>query len=104
MAQALELGLQIAVLLVGGCPGALHQGGLEPRCALAKPGGASLAGALVVAGAQSCPRDQMTGGWEPAHIGANFGYDDLSGQVTDAGDAPQQPNRLAKRVEIALHL
>jgi len=46
----------------------------------------------------------MTGGWEPAHVGANFRDDDLSCQVTDAGDAPQQPNRLAKGVEIVLHL
>lgn len=37
VAQALELGLQIAALLVAGGPGALHERGLQPRRALAQP-------------------------------------------------------------------
>jgi hypothetical protein len=45
----------------------------------------------------------MTGGGEAAHIGANFRGDDLSGQVTDARDAAQQPNRLPKRVKVTVH-
>jgi len=47
--QALELGLQIAGLFASPGPGALQQGGLEPGRALAQPGGASFAYALVVA-------------------------------------------------------
>jgi len=46
----------------------------------------------------------VTGGGEAAHVGADLGYDDLSGQVTDARDGPQQADRLAERVEIAVHL
>jgi len=46
--QALELGLQGAGFFAGTGPGALHQGGLEPRRALAQPGGASPAGTFVM--------------------------------------------------------
>ncbi len=46
----------------------------------------------------------MAGGGEPAHIDADLGNDDLSGQVTDARDGPQQADRLAERVEVAVHL
>src|SRR4028119_1505414 len=50
LAQALELRPEIAVLLARCRPGALHEGGLQPGRALAQPGGAALARALVVAG------------------------------------------------------
>ncbi len=46
----------------------------------------------------------MTGGREAAHVGADLGDDHLGGEVTDAGDGPQQPDRVTERVEIALHL
>ena len=46
----------------------------------------------------------MRGGGEAAHVGADLGDDDLRGQVTDAGDGPQQPHRLTERVEVAVHL
>ena len=46
----------------------------------------------------------MPGGRKAAHVGADLGDDDLSGQVTDAWDAPQQLDCLAKRAEIAVHL
>src|SRR3954451_13967720 len=49
-AQAVVLGLQVAGLLAAGRPGALHEGGLQPRRALAQAGGAALARALVIAG------------------------------------------------------
>ena len=46
----------------------------------------------------------MAGGGEPAHVDVDLGNDDLSGQVTDAWDGAQQANRLAERVEVAVHL
>ena len=46
----------------------------------------------------------MAGGGEAAHVGADLGDDHLRGQVTDARDAPQQPDRLAEKVENAAHL
>src|SRR3954467_795434 len=104
VAQALELSLKVAALFAGAGPGALHQRGLEPRRPFAQPGGASLAGALVVARAEPGPGDQVAGGREAAHVGADLGDDDLRGQVTEAGDGAQQPDRLTERVEIAVHL
>ncbi len=46
----------------------------------------------------------MAGGREAAHVDADLGDDDLRGQVTEAGDGAQQPDRLTERVEIAVHL
>jgi len=46
----------------------------------------------------------VAGGGEPAHVGAGLGGDDLGGQVTDARDGAQQADRLAERVEVAVHL
>src|SRR3712207_9462317 len=57
--QALELGLQVAALLARCRPGALHEGGLQPGSAVAQAGGAPLARALVVAGAETGPKDQV---------------------------------------------
>ena len=45
----------------------------------------------------------MTGGGETAHVGADLGDDHLGGEVTDAGDGPQQPDRITEGVEAALH-
>src|SRR5215472_2803767 len=57
-AQAMKLGLEVALLLAGASPSTLDEGGLEPRDSFAHPGGAPLAlgpqptgltrGALVV--------------------------------------------------------
>jgi hypothetical protein len=54
-----ELRLQIAVLLFDGCPGALHQGGLEPDGALAYAIGSTLASTLVVARTKTSPGEEM---------------------------------------------
>src|SRR3954454_22233172 len=61
VAQALELSLKVAALFACAGPGALHQRGLEPRRPFAQPGGAALAGALVIAGAEPGPGDQVAG-------------------------------------------
>src|SRR3712207_7817946 len=57
--QAVELRLEVAGLPAGGGPGALHEGDLEPGGALAQPGRATLARALVAPGAEAGPGDEM---------------------------------------------
>src|SRR3954469_25730972 len=71
VAQALELSLKVAALFACASPGALHQRGLEPRRPFAQAGGAALAGALVVAGAEPGPGDQVADGREAAHVDAD---------------------------------
>ena len=46
----------------------------------------------------------MAGGGKASHVGADLGDDDLRAQVTDARDGPQQADRCAERVAIAVHL
>src|SRR5258705_6308808 len=81
-----ELGPQVAVLLAHGRPGALHECGLEPGGTLAEAIGPTLTGALVIARTQTGPGDEMAVGWEPAHVGADLGNDNLRADVPDAGD------------------
>ena len=69
--QPVELRLHITGLLARGGP-AHWTSGLQPRRALAQPGGSAFAGALVVAGTKASPGDQMRGGREPAHVGADL--------------------------------
>jgi len=57
-AQAVELGLQIAPRLADGGPSALHQSRLQPGSALAQAGRAPFSGALIIAGAQTGPREE----------------------------------------------
>src|SRR5271166_5302798 len=61
----MELGLQVGSLRSRRRPGALDQGGLQPRRPLSHAGGPALAGALVVLGTKSGPGDQMAFGREP---------------------------------------
>src|SRR5712672_1164373 len=100
----MKLGLEIAGLLAGGGPGALDEGGLEPRRSFAHPGGAPLAGALVVLRAQAGPGDQVSGGWEAAHVAADFGEDDASTQRVDAGNGGQELDRGAKGLDQSIDL
>ncbi len=88
LAQPLELGPEIAVLFARCRPGALHEGGLPPARALAQPVGPPLAGALVVARAETGPGNQVAGGGEAVHVGADLGDDGPGGEVADAGDGP----------------
>jgi hypothetical protein len=96
--------LQVAGFLAYPRPGALHEGGFQPRRPLAQSGGATLAGVLVVARAQASPGDQVSGSGEAGYVDADFGDDHLRGQATDAGDGPQLADRLTERGEIAVHL
>jgi hypothetical protein len=89
-AQAAELRLEVTgVLTRSGCS-SLGKGGFEPGGAFAHPGGAPLAGTLVVARAQAGPGDRVPGGWKAAHIAADFGKDDALTQLVDAGNSAQQ--------------
>src|SRR5215210_271329 len=103
-AQALELGLEVAALLARRRPGALHEGGLQPGRAVAQAGGAALARALVATRAQARPGQQVPGGGEAAHVGADLGHDHLGTERADAGDGDQQPDRGAKGLEVRFHL
>src|SRR6266700_7180184 len=59
--EAEELGAEVAVLLAGGGPRALDEGGLQPGVTGAGAGGATLAGTLVEARAEPGPGDEMAG-------------------------------------------
>lgn len=99
-----ELGLQVAALCSRTGPGALDQGGLQPWCPLAQPIGPALAGAFVVAWAQSRPGDEVSRGRESAHVDADFAADHLRAQIAHAMDAAQLTHRITKRGEITVHL
>src|SRR5215472_15433737 len=75
-AKTEELCIEVAAFLAPGGPGTLDQQGLEPRVALAQPGGTALAGTLIVAWTQPRPRQQMSRGREPAHVAADLRQDD----------------------------
>src|SRR4029453_16612156 len=72
-AQAVELRLEIAAFHAYGSPGALPQGGLEPIAAGAKTRAAAFAGALVIAGTQPGPGNEVAGGFEARHVHADLG-------------------------------
>src|ERR1700751_1146469 len=75
-AKAEELCIEVAAFLAPGGPSTLDQQGLEPRVALAQPGGTALAGTLIVAWTQPGPRQEMSCGREAGHVGADFRQDD----------------------------
>src|SRR3982750_2218022 len=103
-AQAVAPGLEVARLLAAGRPGALDEGGLQPGRALAQAGGAALAGAPVVPRARPGPGDEVAGGREAAHVGADLGDDDPGRERADAGDRGRRVARGAKGGEPLLHL
>src|SRR5881296_3445430 len=67
-AQAKELGLEVTAADADRSPCRLNERGLEPGSAVAQPSRAALAGALVVPGTESGPRDEMSGGQETRHV------------------------------------
>src|SRR5262249_40587271 len=83
-ADAVKLSLEIGAFRSCGRPGALHQGGLEPRRALANPRRTTLACTLVAARADACPGDQVTAGGKAAHVEADLGKNCLRSQGFDA--------------------
>src|SRR5215471_12645271 len=85
-AQTVELCFVVAVLLARRSPGALYQHGLEPGGAFAQPRRLAFAGAFVLPRTQAGPGQQMAGGWEAPHIGADFGEDGRRRQLADTRD------------------
>jgi hypothetical protein len=63
-----EESTKVTTLLGARRPGRLDEQGLEPRGSFAKLGGVALAGAFVVARAQTGPGDQVCGGREARHV------------------------------------
>src|SRR5215217_4788824 len=63
-----EQRLRVAGLDPHGRPGGLNEQGLEPGGAMAQPRGAALARALIVAGAQAGPGNQMGRRRKAAHV------------------------------------
>src|SRR5215212_6543931 len=97
--EPVEQRLRIAGLDAHGRPGALDQQGLEPGCAMAHPRGAALACALVVAGAQAGPGNQMGRGRKAAHVKADLRQDDTD-RMTLA-DTSLRPGIRLSRVRIS---
>src|SRR5437899_12223546 len=62
-----ELSPEVAVPLAGGGPRRLDERGLEPGIARACSIGQALAGALMQAGTEASPGDEMGGGREARH-------------------------------------
>src|SRR5664279_4434440 len=96
--HAAELGADVGAGAAGG-PGALGEDGADLDIAFAGPAGLVFPRGFVVTGTQPSPRGQVRGGWEPGHVDADRGDDHLRGPLTDARDAPQQPQRLGERVD-----
>jgi hypothetical protein len=65
------------------------------RFALAR--GFALAGALVVAGTQTAPCDEVASRRKAAHVAADFRQDGDGGQGADAGDRAQKGDQGPKR-------
>src|ERR1700730_1094922 len=102
--QTVELGLQVAPLLADSGAGALDQCGLEPRRALAEPGGAAFAGAFVIAWTQTGPGYEVGIGGKPGHVDADLGEDNLRRQGRNAGDRDQQLDRGTKGGQVGIDL
>src|SRR3989304_4512881 len=83
--EAEELGAEAAVLLAGGGPCALDEGGLQPGVAGADAGGPALAGTLVEARTEPGPGDEMAGRGKAGHLEADLGDDDAGDGLAHAG-------------------
>ena len=87
------------VLLPHGGPRGLDERRLEPGCALADPGRAALAGALVAPRTEAGPRNEVACGRKPRHVDADLADDDVCRRLADAGHRRQQLGALAKGSE-----
>src|SRR5690349_19447024 len=80
-------------------PRGLDERRLEPGCALADPGRAALAGALVAPRTEAGPRNEVACGRKPRHVDADLADDDVCRRLADAGHRRQQLGALAKGSE-----
>src|SRR6266481_6629485 len=94
--QSEEVGFVIAVLLPLGRPGALYQHCLQPWRPLAQAHRFPLAGALVLAGAEASPSDEVPGGREPAHVATDLRQDRRRRQRAHPRYGAQKPDQVAK--------
>src|SRR5262249_58844266 len=70
----------------GGGYGGFAEGAAEPGVAFAGGGGFTAAGGLAGFGRELGPGDQVAGGGEAGHVGADLGDDLLSADDADPGD------------------
>ena len=70
--HTMELRPKVGILCAGRCPSRLAQGRLEPAVTLDGPTAGLLAGTLVVARADGCPRAQMIVAGKLAHVRPDF--------------------------------
>src|SRR3990167_5385384 len=94
--EAEELGAEVAVLLAGGGPCALDEGGLQPGVAGARAGGPARAGTLVEARTEPGPGDEMAGRGKAGHVQADLGDEDAGDGLADARHGDQSVDRGAK--------
>src|SRR3990167_8146828 len=97
--EAEELRAEGAVLLAGGGPRALGEGGLRPGVAGARAGGPARAGTLVEARTEPGPGDEMAGRGKAGHLEADLGDEDAGDSLAHAGHGDQSGDRGAKRGE-----
>jgi hypothetical protein len=55
-------------------------------------------------GHRAGPGDQVSGGREAAHVAADFGEDDASAQLVDAGNGSQELDRGSKGLDLSIDL
>src|SRR5688572_19519621 len=82
--QALILARKVGVLAACGGVGGFDEPGSEPDVAFASLAALALAGAFVVARADTGPRCQVPGAGEPVDGRADLSEQDLSGALADA--------------------
>src|SRR6266581_4884774 len=75
----------VALLRADGRPGYFLQGRAQPGRALARRGGLSFAGALMVAGTETCPGGEVGRGREGPHVRPCLGQDGLAARVATPG-------------------
>src|SRR5262244_1151564 len=87
--QAMVLSREVGATRACGRPRRLHQALTQPRVALARAPTLTLAGTLLGARAQPCPRRQVRGRGEVAHVGADLGQDFFGRSPSDPGNGVQ---------------
>lgn len=96
-AKAMELVFEVAALLVGRGQGRFDQGCPQMHVPRAGASGLLFAGTLVVPWAHACPRREMLGAGEDAHVGPVFGDEDGGHDAIHAGNLLEQAAGLVVR-------
>src|SRR5262245_26367217 len=88
---------EVAVACADGAPGALDERRAQRPVGDAGAAAQTLAGALVVAWAETGPGGGMAGGGKTAHVRAEFGDDGLGCAARDPGNRVEPRQRIAVR-------